>query len=243
MQSVCWSCLYAVHVGAAQVVACEGAALSEQGYLMAWPLSLAMCPQRLVNRDGNVSGTKDRDGIDPRDLLKFESCPSIGGSSSILLLWCHSCHDWNKNFRWPSILVVIGYILVWPRSLWALVICKPSSYRLLSWSTWCAVIEQDTASWKKPKLFIKSLGGYCPSFHDEILVVIWFLEASILHCVGNLVGNCSCHFCFTQALRWERLRELSDYCIVQLLNALSDYFSSLLLSDRDCESQLRCESD
>jgi hypothetical protein len=36
---------------------------------------------------------------------------------------------------------------------------------------------------------------------------------------------------------------LSDYCIVHLLNALLDYFSSLLLSDRDCESQLHCESD
>jgi hypothetical protein len=33
-----------------------------------------------------------------------------------------------------------------------------------------------------------------------MLVVICFLEASILHCVENLVGNCSCHFCFTQAL-------------------------------------------
>ena len=56
-------------------------------------------------------------------------------------------------------------------------------------------------SWKKPKLIVKSLGGYWPSFHDEMLVVIWFLEASILHCVGNLVGNFSCYFCFTQALR------------------------------------------
>jgi len=49
-----------------------------------------MCPQRLVNRDGDVSGTKDRDGIDPRDLLKFEPCP-IGVSSSTLQLWSHSC--------------------------------------------------------------------------------------------------------------------------------------------------------
>jgi hypothetical protein len=46
-------------------------------------------------------------------------------------------------------------------------------------------------SWKKPKLIVKSLGGYSPSFHDEMQVVIWFLEASILHCVGNLVGNFS----------------------------------------------------
>ena len=30
-----------------------------------------MCPQRLVHRDGDVSGTKDRDGIDPRDLLSL----------------------------------------------------------------------------------------------------------------------------------------------------------------------------
>ena len=39
--------------------------------------------------------------------------------------------------------------------------------------------------------------GYWSSFQDEMLVVICFLEASILHCVENLVGNCSCHFCFT----------------------------------------------
>ena len=72
MQSYVGSAYYAVHVGAAQVViAREGAAVSEQSYLMACPPSLAMCPQRLVNRDGDVSGTKDRDGIDPRDLLSL----------------------------------------------------------------------------------------------------------------------------------------------------------------------------
>ena len=47
-------------------------------------------------------------------------------------------------------------------------------------------------------------------------------------------------FCFTQALPWERQRESSDYCIVQLLNALLDYSFSLFLSDRVCESQLNC---
>ena len=43
-----------------------------------------MCPQGLVNRDGDVSGTKDRDGIDPRDLLKFE--PVL--LESQVLLYC-----------------------------------------------------------------------------------------------------------------------------------------------------------
>ena len=48
MQSWSWAAYYAVHVGAVQVVAREGAAVSEQGYLMARPPSLAICPQRLV---------------------------------------------------------------------------------------------------------------------------------------------------------------------------------------------------
>ena len=54
--------------------------------------------------------------------------------------------------------------------------------KLLSWSTGYVVSRQDTASWKKPELLVKSLGGYWywPSFQDEMLVVIWFLEASIL---------------------------------------------------------------
>ena len=55
-------------------------------------------------------------------------------------------------------------------------------FKLLSWSTGYVVSRQDTASWKKPELLVKSLGGYWywPSFQDEMLVVIWFLEASIL---------------------------------------------------------------
>jgi hypothetical protein len=57
-------------------------------------------------------------------------------------------------------------------------------FKLLSWSTGCVVTRQDTASWKKPELLVKSLGGYWPSFQDEMLVVIWFLEASILHDSG-----------------------------------------------------------
>jgi hypothetical protein len=59
-------------------------------------------------------------------------------------------------------------------------------FKLLSWSTGCVVTRQDTASWKKPKLLVKSLGGYWPSFQDptEMLVVIWFLEASVLHNSG-----------------------------------------------------------
>jgi hypothetical protein len=51
---------------------------------------LEMCPQGLVNRDGDVSGTKDCDGIDQRELLRVEHCP-IGVSSSTLQLWSHSC--------------------------------------------------------------------------------------------------------------------------------------------------------
>jgi hypothetical protein len=78
---------YAVHVGAAQVVAREGATVSVFDGVTT---KLEMCPQRLVNRDGDVSSTKDRDGIDPRDLLKFEQCP-IGVSNSTLQLWSHSC--------------------------------------------------------------------------------------------------------------------------------------------------------
>jgi hypothetical protein len=38
-------------------------------------------------------------------------------------------------------------------------------------------------------LLVKSLGGYWPSFQDEMLVVICFLEASKFLCVGNLVVN------------------------------------------------------
>ena len=208
---------------------------------MAWPLSLAMCPQRLVHRDGNVSGTNDHDGM-TQGAVEF---------SPVLLeleFYCFGVIPALVEIRTSDgqiFTLATCDCVYWfgQRVQWALVICKPSSYPLLSWSTCCAVNKKDAASWKKPKLLVKSLGGYCPSFHDEMLVVIWLLEASILHFVGNLVGNFSCHFCSTQALRWERLRKLSDYCIVHSLNALSDYSFSILLSDRVCESQLHCESD
>ena len=182
-----------------------------------------MCPQRLVNRDGNASGTKDHDGIDPRDLLKFEPCP-IGVSSSTLQLWSHSCTGWNKEFRWQSILplphVIVGKV-VEPRSLWAvfkLMSTLVLEHTLCCYQTRYCKLEEARASCEE----LGRLFALLPRWNA---IVIWFLEASILH----WVGNCSCHFCFTQALRWERLRELSDYCIVHSLNAYWIIFKPTLV--------------
>ena len=103
MQSVCWSCLLCSPCWSYLSCSLWGSCSIWARLFDGVTTKLAMCPQKLVHRDGDVSGTKDRNGIDPRDMLKFEPCP-IGGSSSTLQLWSHSCTGWNKNFQWPSIL-------------------------------------------------------------------------------------------------------------------------------------------
>ena len=91
MQSLCWSYLICSPCWSCSSCSSWGSCSIWARLFDGVTTKLAMCPQRLVHRDGNVSGTKDRDGIVPRGMLNFEPCP-IGCSSSILLLWCHSCH-------------------------------------------------------------------------------------------------------------------------------------------------------
>ena len=225
MQSCVGSAYYADHVGTAQVVAREGAAASEQSYLMAWPPSLAMCPRRLVNRDGDVSGTKDRDGIDPNSLvevwaLSYWSFKCYSTALESFLHWLKK----KRELRWQSILplphVIVGKV-VEPRSLWAvfkLMSTLVLEHTLCCYQTRYCKLEEARASCEE----LGRLFALLPRWNA---IVIWFLEASILH----WVGNCSCHFCFTQALRWERLRELSDYCIVHSLNAYWIIFKPTLV--------------
>ena len=151
MQSMCWSCLLCSPYW-------SWPSCSSWGSYSIWArlfdgvtTKLEMCPQGLVNQDGNVSGTKDRDGIDQRDLLKVEHCP-IGVSSSTLQLWSHSCTGWNKEFQWQSISPlphVIVSKVVEPRSLWALFKLIPTlvlEHTLCCYQTRYCKLEEAQAS-------------------------------------------------------------------------------------------------
>ena len=129
----------------------------------------------------------------PKRLVEFEPYP-IGVSSSTLQLWSHSCTGWNKEFRWQSILplphVIVGKV-VEPRSLWA--VFKLMSTLVLE-HTLCWCYQTRYCKLEEARASCEELGRLFALLPRWNAIVIWFLEASILH----WVGNCSCHFCLRE---------------------------------------------